>query len=408
LTEDTPYQLNCLRCGKEHGARSTALTCAICNGELSVVWDLERLKGTFSRSDHYAGLGVWAYARLLPILRPSESKVTLGEGGTPILRAATLGPRLGIDHLYLKDDTRNPTASFKDRGISVAVSKAKEFGEKEVVTASTGNVGASVAAYCAKAGLTSHVFLPESTPKSKVVQTLAYGAKVHMVRGNTTDQAGMAAQDAARRFGWHLIRSNPKGNPYPMEGTKTIAFEISEQLGWRAPDFVITGVGSGTNLAGNWKGFTEFNRLGLLGGLPSMVGVQAEGSMPFVDAVKRNLSESEVKPWPNAKTIASGLADAYPNACLQALGAVRDSNGTAVSVTDRDLVQAQLDLARFEGVFAEPSGAAPIAGLKKLLEEGTIDKDQVVVCEITGSGLKQLSEISEVLQYDDTRLGRRD
>ena len=241
--------------------------------------------------------------------------------------------------------------------------------------------------------------MPNNVPKSKIVQTSAYGATIHLVEGVTTDDASVAALEASKKAGWFLMRSNPRWNPYPLEGTKTIAFEIAEQLRLRQlPDFVMTGVGSGTNLAGNWKGFSEFNVLGLINQVPKMVGVQSSGCMPFVDAIQRDLPDSEVKPWSNPKTIASGLADAYPAALLQASGAVRGSGGTAVAVDDAEMVSSALALAKHEGIFAEPSGVASIAALKHLIEQHVIERSDVVVCEVTGSGFKQSYEIEEALK----------
>ncbi len=387
-----------MSCGKTHSASSNTISCPSCGGELEVIWDLEAAKDSFQKGKNLWRNGVWSYDALIPISDVANSKVTLSEGGTPLLRSKHLSEILGVRNLYLKDETRNPTGSFKDRAISVGISKAKELGIKDVVCASTGNLAASVSAYCAVAGINAHIFMPNNVPKSKIVQTSAYGASIHLVEGVTTDDASVSALEASKKTGWFLMRSNPKWNPYPLEGTKTIAFEIAEQLDWSPPDFLLTGVGSGTNLAGNWKGFYEFEVIGLITKIPRLVGVQASGCMPFVDAIQRNLPDSEVKPWKNPKTIASGLADAYPPALTQASKAVRESRGTAVAVDDDELVSAAVDLARYEAVYAEPSGAASIAALKHLISQHEIDKGDFVVCEITGSGFKQPYEIEEALR----------
>jgi len=392
------YELKCLRCGKIQPASSTSTSCPNCGGELEVVWDLEAAKNSFQKGKELWRYGIWSYDALIPVNDVVNSKATLSEGGTPLIRSKHLSEILGLKNLYLKDETRNPTGSFKDRSISVGISKAKEFKIKDVVCASTGNLAASVSAYSAVAGINAHIFMPNNVPKSKIVQTAAYGASVHLVEGVTTDDASVAALEASKKTGWFLMRSNPKWNPYPLEGAKTIAFEIAEQLDWAAPDFLLTGVGSGTNLAANGKGFHEFQVFGLINKIPKLVGVQASGCMPFVDAILRNLPDSEVKPWKNPKTIASGLADAYPPALTQASKAVHESKGTAVAVDDDEFVSAALDLAKYEAIYAEPSGAASIAAVKHLISDHTTDKSDVVVCEITGSGFKQPYEMEEALR----------
>lgn len=389
--------LKCLDCGEEYGAGEKLLKCRKCNGQLQVLYDYQKASERLDRKELEArSPGLWKYFELLPVME-KKSVVSLSEGGTPLRVSSRLNAALDVKSLYLKDETRNPTGSFKDRPISVAISKVLEFGGDTVVTASTGNVAASVAAYAAVANMKAYVFMPEKVPRNKMAQALLFGAVVVLVPGSTVDDALRLSKDVAERYGWYPMATAAKLNPYTIEGNKTIAFEIIEQLEWTTPDWVVIPVGGGGNLGGNWKGFFEFEEMGLQEFTPKIVGVQSAGCMPFVDAVKRNLKVDEVSPWPNPETIASGLADAYPWDCLQAMKGIHDSGGTVEAVSDEEILEAVFLLAKTEGIFAEPAAAASIAALKKLRENGTIDRSDLVVCEVTGSGLKQPSEALEAL-----------
>ncbi len=394
--------LRCLQCGEQYRADEKSFRCRKCDGQLQVLYDYQGASETLSREELEARHpGVWKYFELLPV-REKKNVVSLSEGATPLRASSRLNVTLDLKNLHLKDETRNPTGSFKDRPISVAISKVLEFGGNTVVTASTGNVAASVAAYAAVANMKAYVFMPQNAPKNKMAQALLFGAVVVLVPGSTTDDALRLSKEVAERYRWYPMATAAELNPYTIEGNKTIAFEIVEQLEWTTPDWVVVPVGGGGNLAGNWKGFLELEELGLQEAKPRMVGVQSTGCMPFVDAVRRNLKPDEIKPWLNPTTIASGLADAYPWDSLQAMKAIHKSGGAVEAVSDEEILEALHLLAKTEGIFAEPAAVSSIAALKKLRENGTIDRSDLVVCEVTGSGLKQPSEAFEALSMPES------
>jgi threonine synthase len=244
-----------------------------------------------------------------------------------------------------------------------------------------------MSAYSARAGISCHVFIPSTAAENKLIQTLAYGAKIVKINGVTGNAVKMA-DEVSRRRGWPNVSTAAAYNPYALEGQKTAAYEIAEQLGWKAPDWVVIPFGSGNALAGQWAGFTDFFQLGLIRDRPRIAAVQAEGCAPFSDAVRRGLNISEVKPWENPQTIAGGVRDEYPYDIELALPAFRESNGSTVTVSDKEIVETMRLLSRDEGLFVEPTGAVASAGLKHFVEEKTIDKDETVVAMLTGSGLK--------------------
>ncbi|RLG97794.1 threonine synthase, partial [Candidatus Bathyarchaeota archaeon] len=291
---------------------------------------------------------------------------------------------IGLKRVYVKNEGENPTGSFKDRGMTVGVTKALELNMKTVICASTGNTSASLAAYAAKAGLRCIVLVPSGKiAYGKLVQALAYGAEIVQVRGNF-DQALRTVIELSERHGEvYLLNSI---NPYRLEGQKSLAYEVCDQLGGRAPDRVILPVGNAGNISALWKGFTEFYRLGLVDSLPRMVGVQAEGASPIAQAIKRG--SDVVTPVENPETVATAIRIGAPVSWKKALRAIRDSDGTAETVTDEEILEAQSMLARCEGLFVEPASASSIAGLKKMVELGEIDRDETVVCVATGHGLK--------------------
>jgi len=392
--------LRCVGCGSEFGRGERVLTCTACGSELDAIYDHGRA-GAFFRGVRRSPVGsIWDFGPMMPVTR-EEAVVSLGEGWTPLLKAERLGRRIGIPKLLLKDETRNPTLSFKDRAISVAVSKAVEWKKEVLVTASTGNLAAAVSAYAARAGLKAFILTAASTPLVKRIQTAAYGTTVVPVRGATTDNARALAGELVKERGWYPAMTHSTANPFTLEGAKTAAYEIFYQMGGRFPDWVMVGVGGGENLAGHWKGFRELRPDGEAEGLPRLVGVQGRECAPFVEAVAKNLSYEELKPWKGAHTIASGLADAYPADARLALRAVRESRGTGVAVSDAELLEGVGLMAREAGVFAEPSGAAGLAAAIRLREDGVIDGSDQVVCSVTGSGLKQYEEFSATL-----RIGR--
>jgi threonine synthase len=324
---------------------------------------------------------IWRYRRLLPMEKDSQGP-PLFVGWTPIYSLPKMASEYGVKELLIKDEGRNPTASFKDRPSALAVVKAREAGAHAVTTASSGNAGAALAGMCASVGMKSFIFVPVTAPEAKVAQLLIYGATVILVEGNY-DQAYDLCQEASRRLGWY--QRNTGYNPYMTEGKKTAALEICEQLRWQVPDQVIVAVGDGCIIGGLWKGFLEFHRLGLIDRVPRMIGVQAEGASPLVEA----LTSGELKTT-TPTTLADSICVGRPRDAVKALRALRDSGGVGVTVSDEEIVRAMARLARESGVFAEPAAAAAYAGFLKLAETGALKSDQRVLVMITGNGLKDI------------------
>jgi len=375
--------LRCVSCKKEFDPKKIIYSCDHCGERLDVIYDYEAMKAKINKAEfgHRSSCSTLRYSEFLPIF-DSEKLVSLGEGGTPLVKCERLGGELGLNNLYAKDETRNPTGVFKDRATVLAITKAREFGRKIVAIASTGNAAASLSAYAAKAGLHCNVFVPESTPFAKVSQSIAYGAKIIQVKGNY-DQTYDLAVEACKEFDWY--NCNPAANPFRTEGKKTIAYEMCEQSEWKPPDWVIVPVGNGCNLAGIWKGFKEFYAIGFVSEKPRIVGVQPTGSSPVVTAFngKKDLFES-VSP----KTLAGALAIGKPRNFIKAIRGMNESNGLAQSVTDDEILEAQSLLASREGIFGEPGAAAAVAGLIKAVRQGLIDVHDRIYCVITGNGLK--------------------
>jgi threonine synthase len=373
--------LRCRECGSEHEPARLSV-CPECLGPLDAFYDYREVdwsEASLSRRPR----SIWRYRELLPLLDPRKA-VDLGAGFTPLRRADRLAKELGLEELYLKDDTVNPTYSFKDRPASVAVSKAMELGYEVVGCASTGNLAAATAAHSVKAGLPCYVFISKGIEGTKVSQAIAYGARIIRVSG-TYDEANAAASRAAERFGWALVNINVR--PYYVEGSKSLAFEVCEQLGWEAPDHVIVPIGSGALLNAIAKGFGELRDLGLIEGRgPKISGAQGLGCSPVVDAFKSGRDYIEPVEAPN--TIAKSLAIGDPGDGIYALRRIRDSGGRAEAASDAEIAEAIRLLGRTEGLFAEPAGAVTVAALKKLIAAGAVGRDERVVCYITGNGLK--------------------
>jgi threonine synthase len=336
--------------------------------------------------------GVWKYRELLPINDPGNI-VSLCEGGTPLLHTRRVGGKLGLDELWVIDEGRNPTGSFKDRPMTVGVSKAVEFGYETVASASSGNAAAALSAYAAKADLKCITFVQEMTSAAKLVQLAMHDAKVVRVRGleSGQDPAVKMLKESCGSYDWYPCPTIASMNPYQAEGPKTMSYEIVEALEWKTPDWVVVPVGGGGALSGNWKGYTEFSELGFIDDLPRMVAVQPSGCAPLVRAFENGVDADKIVPWARPDSVAKGLLDPFPWDGDAALKAVRDSKGTAVAVLDEDILSAQKLLAKYEGIFAEPSGTASLAGLIKLKDSGKIDRSDKVVVEVTGSGLKDTS-----------------
>jgi len=380
--------LRCRECGWDFPPVDVYV-CKKCLGPLEVTYDIESInldKESFKDRPKT----IWRYYELLPLVNPGKV-IDLGAGFTPLHKCSRLAKAIGLRNLYVKDDTVNPTNSFKDRPAAVAVSKAIEFGAKAVGCASTGNLAAAVAAHAAKAGLPCYVFIPANTEINKVLQAATFGAKIIAVNG-TYDEVNRLAVQAAESYDWAFANINLR--PYYVEGSKTLAFEICEQLGWRAPDHIIVPTASGALLCAIWRGLNQFWQLGLVDRKKTRVSAaQPSGCAPIVNAFKSN--KDYVEPIEKPQTIAKSLAIGDPADGVYALKAIRKSGGAAESATDQEILDAIKLLAKTEGIFAEPAGGVAVAALKKLVEAGQISADEEVVCCITGSGFKASETLIE-------------
>jgi threonine synthase len=374
----------CITCGEKYGVDEIVYSCKRCRDLLQVEYDYGLLEAKLKRSDwQNFPLSVWRYKDLMPI-RDLSKIISLNEGGTGLHQCRRLANLLGIKHLYVKNEGENPTGSFKDRGMTVGVTKAVELGMKMVICASTGNTSASLAAYAAKAGLSCIVLIPSGKiAYGKLAQAMIYGAKVIQIKGNFDQTLEMVLKLSEEHKEAYLLNSI---NPYRLEGQKSLAYEICDQLNREPPDRVILPVGNAGNISAIWKGFTEFRKLGLINKLPKMTGVQAEGAAPIARAIKSG--KNEIVPIDKPETVASAIRIGAPVSWKKAIRAIRESGGAAEIVTDEEILEAQKMLARCEGLFVEPASASSIAGLKKMFEDGKIDKDEVIVCVATGHGLK--------------------
>lgn len=380
--------LRCRECGREYEA-APIFTCEWCFGPLEVAYDYDAMKASVSREKIAAGpLSLWRYSDLLPV--EADPAVDLGTGFTPLVRADRLAAELGLGEVWVKNDTRNPTNSFKDRVVSVALSKALEFGFKVFACASTGNLANSVAAHAARAGMRSYVFVPSDLEQGKIVTTAVYGGNLVAIKGNYDDVNRLCAE-LAGIYEWAFVNVNMR--PYYAEGSKTLAFETAEQLGWSVPDHVVVPVASGSLLTKIRKGFDELYKVGLLDEEPQVrvSGAQALGCSPVAKAfIEKADTIRPVKP----DTIAKSLAIGNPADGYFALDVVRTTGGAFATVTDDEIVEGMRLLARTEGIFAETAGGVTVATLKKLAADGVIRPDERVVVYITGHGLKTLEAIS--------------
>jgi len=378
------FYLQCIGCHEKSSPKEVVYYCKKCGDLLEVKYDFEKLKFKIEKSDwEKRPLSVWRYKEFLPIL--DESKiVSLNEGGTKLYRCNRLAEKLGLRNLYVKNEGENPTGSFKDRGMTVGVTKALEYGVKTVVCASTGNTSASLAAYAAKAGIRCLVVIPSGkVAYGKLAQAIVYGAEVVQIHGNFDDALNIIIRLSLDCGEVYMLNSV---NPYRLEGQKTLAYEVVDQLNGRPPDRVIVPVGNAGNISAIWKGFKEFKELELTNSLPKMMGVQAEGAAPIAKAVKAE--KDTIEPVLEPETVATAIRIGAPVNWKKAIRAIKESGGKAETVSDKEILEAQKVLARSEGLFVEPASASSIAGLKKFLEMGEIDKDEVVVCVTTGHGLK--------------------
>ena len=376
--------LQCIRCGKDHKLTDTKYNCTSCGGNLQVLYDYNLIKKRLNYDvlKDNPERSIWRYLDILPVTS-IKNVPPVQVGWTPLYRAEKLGAEVGVPNLYIKDDGRNPSASFKDRASAVVVARALEIKEKVITTASTGNAAASLACLTGSLDMKTVIFVPETAPSAKVAQLLVYGATVIMVKG-TYDDAFDLCLKASAEYGWYNRSTGI--NPFTREGKKTCAFEICEQMNWETPDKVFVSVGDGNIISGMWKGFVEFHRLGIIDRLPQLVAVQAENS----DAVKRAFeSGGDIQPVSGA-TIADSISVSMPRDGLAAVMAIKDSGGFAVSVTDAEILAAIPLIARGSNVFAEPAAAATYAGLRKAVAEGKVKENESVVLLISGNGLKDI------------------
>jgi len=379
-----PTHLECSLCKQTYAAGQVRHLCS-CGGPLLVRYDLEAIRKSWSPAQVREGPNnMWRYA---PVLPPSQdSIVTLGEGMTPLIRARHLEARLGAQHLWIKDEGLNPTGSFKARGLSCAVSMGVELGVRQMAIPSAGNAASALAAYAAAAGIEAHIFMPRDVPQANYIECQAFGAVVTLVDGLISDCAKLVAE-GVERHGWYDVSTLKE--PYRIEGKKTMGYEVAEQFGWQLPDAIFYPTGGGVGMIGMWKAFDEMETLGWIGARrPKMIAVQVEGCQPVVRAFDRGEARSQF--WENASTVAAGLRVPKPLGDFLILDAVRSSGGTAVAVSDAELLDAGIQLAREEGIFVAPEGAACVAALEKLLAAGFLQPAERIVIYNTGSGLKYL------------------
>ena len=385
----TRIRLQCRECKKEYEP-NFKYVCDDCFGPLDVQYNFPSVnKDTFTNREQT----YWRYFELLPIL-DKKNIVSIDAGMTPLSKADRLGKELGLNNLYIKNDSVNPTYSFKDRPAGVAVSKAKEFGLTSVGCASTGNLASATAAHAAKAGLPCHVFAPSDIEHAKITQALSYGANFIAVDGTYDDANRIAAQIGDSK-GIGIVNINMR--TYYVEGSKTLAFEVAEQLEWQVPDQLIVPVGSGAMLNSICKGFEELQDVSLLNDVSNMhmIAAQPHGCAPIVDAFKNN--SDTVIPVENPDTVAKSLAIGDPGDGHYVLKRLKQYNGFAEESNNKEILDAILLLAKTEGIFTEPAGGVSVAVLKKMIDDGKIDKNDTVVCYVTGNGLKATEPLMEIL-----------
>jgi threonine synthase len=382
--------LECSACSTHHEAGQLHNVCISCGKPLLVRYDLERAGRSLTKEALRARRSdMWRYREVLPIANDANI-IALGEGWTPLVHAQRLGAALGMNRLFIKDESLNPTQSFKARGMSTAVSMAKELGVTKLAVPSAGNAGGALAAYAARGGLEANIYMPSDTPRANVVECQQLGANVTLVNGLITDCGAEIAKrkDAA---GWFDVSTLKE--PYRVEGKKTLGYEVAEQMDWELPDVIVYPTGGGTGLIGMWKAFDEMEELGWIGSRrPRMVSVQSEGCAPIVRAFESGERFAEM--FPDAETVASGLRVPKAIGDFLILDALRASNGNAVAVRDADILIAVAEIGAAEGLFVAPEGAACVPALRKLLDQKLVEPDERVVLFNTGAGIKYLEALA--------------
>jgi threonine synthase len=378
--------LECAACGLRHEARRLHNLCTQCGKPLLVRYDLKAASASLTKESlRGRDPDLWRYREVLPV-DDEANVVNLGEGFTPLIHASRLGARLGMNELYIKDEGQNPTQSFKARGMAAAVSMAKELGAKKLAVPSAGNAAGALAAYAARAGLEAFIFMPRDTPRANVVECEQTGAHVTLMDGLITD-CGAEVGRRKDAEGWFDVSTLKE--PYRLEGKKTMGYELAEQFDWELPDVIIYPTGGGTGLIGMWKAFDEMQQMGWIGSKrPRMVTVQASGCAPIVRAFEEGKRFADE--FPNAHTSASGLRVPRAIGDFLIIDALRVSGGTAIAVTDKELIDATKEIGAAEGIFCAPEGAACLPALRKLIADGAVSREERVVLFNTGSGVKYL------------------
>ncbi|HYK87564.1 MAG TPA: threonine synthase [Acidobacteriota bacterium] len=382
----------CVECCREHLPDAVSYACPCCGGNLDVIYDYSRVRKELNRDSLAANqdLTIWRYKPLLPIGNDSPLPA-LPVGWTPTFDCPRLAKAFAVNRLMIKDDGRNPTASFKDRPSALAAVMARDAGAEIITTASSGNAGVALAGTCASLGAKSVIFVPASAPPAKLAQLQIYGATVILVEGSY-DEAYDLCLEAARRYGWY--QRSTGYNPYMTEGKKTAALEIAEQLNWDLPDKVFVSMGDGCIIGALWKGFSDLLRLGMVERRPQLIGVQAQGAAAIVDAVS---GDGIARAGP-AQTIADSICVGKPRDATKAVRAIRESGGSGIKVSDAEIVTAIGRLARDAGVFVEPAAAAAFAGFVRMSKDGRVSSRERVLLMLTGSGLKDITAARALLQ----------
>ena len=404
MKEQEKYHFQCLKCGQLIDKADDDLRqCPNCNGPISIKMNIEQLKEVISKEKFYAQQikSMWSFFEFLPLLY-KKNIVSLMEGNTPLLKSKRLAQNFGLKNLTLKLDFLNPTGSFKDRQISMGTSKAIESNKSSVITVSSGNVGASVAAYSARAGLKNIILIPTIAPESKIIQIKQYGGNVVKIDSDSTEFISQIVDKASSEFNMANLITAGIFNPFVNKGAKTISYEIAIQSKFDNqgfPDAIIIPVGGSGLLSGVYEGFQELMDLDIIEHIPKMFGVQPEGCAPFVKAIENNSLPEFVfqNPWKNINTISTALADDIPLDCYTGIPAIKNSKGYAITVSDEETLIAGKLLSNLEGIFAEPSSCTTIAAIIKLLGKGLIQTDEKIYCLITGSGFKDIKSIEPML-----------
>jgi len=385
----TLTHLECSLCHEHHDASIPQNLCD-CGGPLLARYDLDKVRESWNREWIPNGpSSMWRYAPVLPVRNPA-AVISLGEGMTPLVKTHRLGEKLGLPKLWIKDEGVNPTGSFKARGLSCAISMCAELGVKKIAIPSAGNAAGAAAAYAAAAGIEAHIFMPRDVPQANYIECKATGAHVTLVNGLISD-CGRIVNERKTSEGWFEVSTLKE--PYRIEGKKTMGYELAEQMRWTLPDVIFYPCGGGVGLIGMWKAFEEMETLGWIGSKrPKMIAVQVEGCQPIVRAFEQGAERSVF--FENAQTVASGLRVPKPLGDFLVLEAVRKSGGTAIAVTDREMLDAGIELAELEGMFAAPEGGACVAALRQLLANGFLKSDESIVIYNTGSGIKYLEAYS--------------